>query len=241
MMMTTENDRANTAARAEIYRSLAECYHPPDGLTGQYAGELKRRLGEVCAAATEASGSMEAALENGEGPAERAIDYARLFVGPFALLAPPYGSVYLDGDRRVMGASTAAAEACYREAGLSRAPDFHDAPDHIAAELEFLYFLVLKELEAQMKSPEDQARGWREKQIGFLAEHLAAWVPQFAQKVEGQSQTRFYRELARVTRMWVAEDFEACREGGRRCVAEGPEGVKPGTGAAGFPTADVGR
>ena len=31
------------------------------------------------------------------------LDYSRLFLGPFSILAKPYGSVYLDGEKIVMG------------------------------------------------------------------------------------------------------------------------------------------
>jgi len=30
------------------------------------------------------------------------VDYAKLFIGPFDLLAPPYGSIYLDGQWLLM-------------------------------------------------------------------------------------------------------------------------------------------
>ncbi|MBW1770891.1 MAG: molecular chaperone TorD family protein [Deltaproteobacteria bacterium] len=76
------------------------------------------------------------------------VDFARLFVGPYALLAPPYGSVYLDGERKVMGDSTMDVCMRYAEVGLQLADHFKEVPDHIAAELEFIYFLILKEAEA---------------------------------------------------------------------------------------------
>ena len=39
-------------------------------------------------------------------PEQMVVDYAALFVGPFELPAPPYGSVYLERSQRVMGDST---------------------------------------------------------------------------------------------------------------------------------------
>ncbi|MFN2356106.1 MAG: molecular chaperone, partial [Desulfopila sp.] len=67
------------------------------------------------------------------------VEYARLFVGPFELLAPPYGSVYLETGRRLMGDSTIAVQHMYTNAGLTL--DVQEAPDHIALELEFMHYL----------------------------------------------------------------------------------------------------
>ena len=64
-------------------------------------------------------------------------DFSRLFIGPFKLLAPPYGSIYLDGNSCLMGASTMEVRQLYRNEGLN--PVIKEAPDHIAIELEFMY------------------------------------------------------------------------------------------------------
>jgi len=53
------------------------------------------------------------------------------------VVAPPYGSGYLDGDRQVWGPSAAEVVRMYEAVGLSIAEDFHDVPDHMGAELEF--------------------------------------------------------------------------------------------------------
>jgi TorA maturation chaperone TorD len=140
-----------------------------------------------------------------------AIDHARLFVGPFALLAPPYGSVYLEGERRCMGDSTLDVGSRYREVGLGTAPGFNDAPDHIAAELEFMHFLVIREFEAQADGDLERAQYFRQKQGSFLERHLAAWVPNFSRSVEEQAQTEFYQSLAAATRIFIESDFDRCR------------------------------
>ncbi len=94
---------------------------PPGEETGEHVKQLSRHLETLCPPAAEAVDRMEAAGQAGEGFEELTIDHARLFVGPFALLAPPYGSVYLEGERRLMGDSTLAAGECYNEVGLELA------------------------------------------------------------------------------------------------------------------------
>lgn len=120
------------------------------------------------------------------------IGHAKLFVGPFDLLAPPYGSVYLDSERRIMGDSTMEALNIYRQAGLNPDPDFKEPPDHITTELEFIYYLTAKYL-----SSEDSQ--WLELRRQFIDEHLNKWVNQFAKKVK-DSKIVFYHDLVVLTK-----------------------------------------
>lgn len=195
-------------ARAATYKLLAECYYPPGEETRKHLSDLGCNLKTLCPPAAEAAGRMEAALQSIE---ELAIDHARLFVGPFALLAPPYGSVYLEGERRLMGDSTLDAGECYQEVGLEVAAGFNGTPDHIAVELEFMHFLAIKELDALAGGYLDRAQNFRQKQRAFLERHLAAWVPDFSRSVEEQAQTKFYQELAATTRMFIESDLDQCR------------------------------
>jgi putative dimethyl sulfoxide reductase chaperone len=91
---------------------------------------------------------MQAALADEEVLEALPVDYTRLFIGPFSPLAPPYESVYRGGE--VMGASTAAVMGLYRMAGFDLSGDFHEAPDHIAAELEFVYVLQAGQSQCKM-------------------------------------------------------------------------------------------
>jgi putative dimethyl sulfoxide reductase chaperone len=198
--------------RAATYKLLAEYYYPPVEETHKQVSELSRNLKKIGSPAAEAAARMEAAMQSDEGFDELAIDHARLFVGPFALLAPPYGSVYIEGERRLMGDSTLAAGDCYHEVGLEVAAGFSGTPDHIAVELEFMHFLAVKELDALSAGQLDRAQNFRQKQRAFLERHLAAWVPDFSRSVEEQAQTEFYRSLAAATRIFVENDFDQCRD-----------------------------
>ncbi len=206
-------------ARAATYKLLAECYYPPADATREHVDQLSRSLKMLSLSAAAAADRMAAVLQDGEGFAELTIDHARLFVGPFALLAPPYGSVYLEGERRLMGDSTLAAGECYNEAGLEVSADFNGTPDHIAVELEFMHFLVVKELDARAGGNLDRAQNFWQKQRAFLERHLAAWVPDFSRSVEEQAQTGFYQSLAMATRIFIGSELERCR-GGTEALAD---------------------
>ncbi|RJQ41413.1 MAG: dehydrogenase [Nitrospiraceae bacterium] len=127
---------------------------------------------------------------------ELLVAYAKLFVGPNELLAPPYGSIYLDGERRVMGDSTMETIKMYEEAGLKMGDDFKEAPDHIAVELEFMYYLIFKEIEALEKSETDKALDFIKTQNLFQDQFLKKWVGLFCDKIKAGTDNEFYNSLA---------------------------------------------
>ena len=188
--------------RAQIYKVLAECYYPPDddlmiGLKelAESPSALICRIAKIAGEVTE--------LE------PLRVDHAKLFVGPYKLLAPPYGSVYLE-DGKLMGHSTVQVKNLYTEEGLEFI--IKETADHVGVELEFMHFLITKTIEAADKSDYGKKRCYRNKQRSFIAGHLGQWVPAFAAKVEDAAKTDFYKILGNVTRRFVEEDLtELCR------------------------------
>ncbi|MCK5579426.1 MAG: molecular chaperone TorD family protein, partial [Planctomycetes bacterium] len=73
--------------------------------------------------------------------------------------------------------------------------------------LEFMYFLVFKEVEAIRSSDPESARGYLEKQKEFLVDHLGAWVPEFAGNMEKNAKTEFYKNVSRATRSFIKKDM----------------------------------
>ena len=191
--------------RAVVYKVLSNCYYLPVQETLDHLRDLEAALSQICPEAVTDVASMrqEADLDRLK------IDFSQLFVGPFKLLAAPYGSVYLEGQRAVMGALTIDAEKRYREAGLDIAGGLNDAPDHIAVELEFLYFLIYKEIEALGNGDADGAAEWLKRQQSFLNRHVGIWGEDFSIAVEHGAKTAFYRHLARATRLFIVGDREA--------------------------------
>ena len=195
-------------ARRDAYKNLAACFHVPNReLTTMLKG-LERRLGVLGSGALSYAALMRNEFESLKDLEELKIDFARLFVGPYSLLAPPYGSIYLEGERKIMGHSTLDLLETYRNAGVDLSDNFRDAPDHIAAELEFMYFLVFKEIEALENSDIDTTLGFLEKQRAFLKQHLGAWVFEFADTIEEKAETDFYKNLARVTKAFIEQNFD---------------------------------
>lgn len=133
-------------------------------------------------------------------------EYTRLFITAYPrVIAPPYSSVYLDKECLVWGRSTAEVAKLYEAAGLSMNQDFHDIPDHIAAELEFASYLVAE----QQKAREDSSVSTAELasiEKKFLESHLFRWAPVFLSRVIEQSRATFYREIAVLAREFVERD-----------------------------------
>ncbi|MDH4027402.1 MAG: molecular chaperone TorD family protein [Nitrospirota bacterium] len=164
-------------------------------MEGRLLKNLTASLWHVCPEATVYSSSMEKTVLN-YSDEELAVEYARLFVGPNEMTAPPYGSMYLDGEKTIMGDSTMEVIRMYQEEGLARDSEFKDLPDHIAVELEFMYYLNFKGMKAQEQSDDKNLQEFTAKQEIFLHKLLRSWVPQFCDKIKKGTDNNFYKALA---------------------------------------------
>ena len=206
-------DLAQGAARADLCRYLAACYYEP---TPAFAEE--RMFATMLAAATTLGDAYAAPVRRladayaGTALQDLLVDYTRLFIGPIGTLAKPYGSVWLAGDVTLMQDSSVAVEALYEEGGFALDQEFRELPDHVAAELEFLYLLIHEQNVAQARSDLPAVHGNADLRRRFLAAHLGAWAPPFAHAAAAGAQTAFYRELAAPTERFVADETAAVRE-----------------------------
>ena len=206
-MGTTSDDLLSMeTARATAYRHLADAYRLPSEELPRMVAALEDALSQLGSEAR--SEATRLSLVNLD-PAALQVDYARLFIGPFMAPAPPYGSVYLEDKRRLMGDSTVDVQQHYLSLGLDLSPDFKEAPDHITAELEFMHVLVNQELEAIELSDGQRLFDNLRHQRNFLQKHIGAWISAFTDKIAEHAQTDYYRHLAGVTRVFIAEDMKA--------------------------------
>jgi TorA maturation chaperone TorD len=135
------------------------------------------------------------------------LDYTRLSLGPMDILAKPYGSVWLDQAKTLMNDSTLDLLDLYEEAGFEMDEEFRELPDHIAAELEFLYLLIFREneaLRADDRARFEQARDLRRR---FLDQHLGRWIGPFTAAMRSNAQTDFYCLLADLTEKVVNREI----------------------------------
>jgi TorA maturation chaperone TorD len=184
--------------RAEVYRLLSVCFYLPCKRTIETEGimhDLVRLLETVCPEAVGHARSMESECTAYDEEYLK-VDHAKLFVGPFELQAPPYGSVYLDSQKSVMGDTTMQVLEMYQEAGLSLSDALKEPPDHIAVELEFMYYLCGKEIGAFEPGDPDEAYPFMRMQYEFHNRYLSPWIGPFCESIRENTENRFYRALA---------------------------------------------
>lgn len=177
---------------ANIYKLISLLYGPPNDAMEEVLYFLKETLTDIRPDLVPTVSEMERLFVGKKNLEDQKLDHAKLFVGPFDLLAPPYGSIYLEGQRRLMGDSTIKVLEAYREAGLELSDKFKQPPDHIITELEFLYYLIAKYLETKDNQ-------WLTMKDTFMIKYLKSWIGDFTNRIQEYAQSPFYKGLANLT------------------------------------------
>lgn len=240
-----------TELRGRIYKLLSDCYSLPDddvlnriqelqAILPEVYPDIKTKYTELSAVvhpSTPSAGS-DSRTQPHVTEEDLKVEYTRLFLGPFSIPAPPYGSMYLEHTDHLMTESTMHAQRWYESEGME--VDIPEVPDHIRIELEFMYYLVYKEWDCAQdgtlnsglntklnvdttgKPNNDQTKTktgqdnsnykmmteYRQKQKMFLEQHLVRWIPQFTRKVKDHTQAEYYTELANLTGLFISMDYE---------------------------------
>ena len=206
--METRNLLNRESSRMVVFRLLSDCFFLPDSRLSEKLENLEFNMANGCEPAFGFVQKMRKEFETDADLEAFKVEFSRLFVGPYEMPAAPYGSVYLEDGRKMMGDSTLDVKNRYREAGLNTAKTFKDAPDHISAELEFIYYLIFKEIEAFSNSDTQTAIGFIQKQKSFLEDHLLAWVPEFVASIIECAEKTFYPNLAKATDTFLKENYQ---------------------------------
>jgi TorA maturation chaperone TorD len=127
---------------------------------------------------------------------ELAIEFARLFIGPKKPPAVPFASFYLSETKTVMSEITTYVRKKYLEAGMAVKNLYSVPEDSIGIELEFIFYLSVKIGNLYENGNEDEASRLFEMKNNFLNEHMALWVPAFADKILLSTQEDFYKGAA---------------------------------------------
>jgi len=204
IMEHTENDLYQL--RSDTYRLLAAAFYPPDRqffLEENLCSNLERLFNELCPEAVPHCHAMAHALQKSTTE-ELQVEHAALFVGPFELLAPPYGSVYLEGKHTIMGDSTVEIQRLYRQAGLQLKEK--EVPDHIALELEFASYLAGKVHDWQHDNDRDAMEETRKLYKQFVHDTLIRWIPDFCRRIRSETEHTLYNSLASCLEEFVIKE-----------------------------------
>lgn len=130
-------------------------------------------------------------------------DYAALFVGPYQLQSPPYGSVYLDKGRRLNDESTKSVADIYRQFGLDVDENMKEPADHIAIELEFLYTAYLI-IESRRVNGEDAAE-LEQSLDAFINKFFKPFVSLMSDLMVKNASTDFYKNIGKQLSMTIEQ------------------------------------
>lgn len=116
--------------------------------------------------------------------------FQRLFVGPYALPSPPWGSVWLDRENVLFGDSTLALRQWMRENGIAFEAQQNEPEDH---------FGTLLMLAAWLKENQREEE-WQQ----LLSWHLLPWSGRFLEAFVAQAAHPFYEALGKLAQQTLA-------------------------------------
>ncbi|WP_312947253.1 Tat proofreading chaperone DmsD [Superficieibacter sp.] len=117
--------------------------------------------------------------------------FQRLFVGPWALPAPPWGSVWLDRESVLFGDSTLALRQWMRENGIAFDATQNEPEDHVGT----LLLLVAWLSENGQSAQRDQLLAW----------HLLPWAGRFLSQFVEHAAHPFYQALGQLAQITLAQ------------------------------------
>jgi TorA maturation chaperone TorD len=216
-----EDTRAVDLARECLYRFLAAALRDPAGaerpsllsadsqeLAWQAAELLREEAQSIPLGLGELPPSdldIEPLLAQLTGPIETQVaEYDRVFGLVIAKECPPYETEYYPAAETFQRSQQLADIAgFYRAFGIEPSLSSPERPDHIALELEFMAFLIMKKRLA-LAGNENDSSGSEQAAIcedachKFFADHLAWWVPAFATGLRRKAVNGLYAAVADV-------------------------------------------
>jgi len=196
------------AARSRFYDLLARAFAVPDPpfhqaiRDGAFAAQVSENLEALPYALALGDGDIVRELGEATGHRELQSEYIRLFdVGTPRPPCPLYGGEYKKGRKGVMEELI----RFYNYFGLHPSPRSREMPDHITIELEFMHFMVFREVAALHR--EQDRTSYLRAERDFLKRHLCAWVPRLGERLRRQQPPAFYAALARLAEAFLSADL----------------------------------
>ncbi len=185
----TDDVSIKEATRANLYLLLSRAFASPLDMSDAMPDALRTAADEL--PLPHQGNARETADEWTRALADRetlSLAYARLFLGPFEVLASPYASFYLDPNQRLMGDVSMDVARMYAEASLGPGTGPREAPDHVAFEWEFMYSLT-----HQYVTTGDAV--WIRRRRDFCTSHLERWIPPLRRAILQAHEHPFYDAL----------------------------------------------
>ena len=146
-------------------------------------------------------------------------DWTRLFRGvDIKGPLPPYESVYRIG--RLQEKPSQEIHRLFAKRGIRIPEQWHQPPDYIGVELDFMRLLCIKEQEAWERKRLDSVYEVLEEEKSFLENHLGLWISIFCKKMAREAHEDFFKGIARLTtglveydQVWIPHLFNLTHSG----------------------------
>jgi TorA maturation chaperone TorD len=139
-------------------------------------------------------------------------EYTRLFIGPDALPAPPWESVYTTTEQSLFQAVTLEVRRAYYKYCFLPKEYPRVADDHIALELDFMHHLASMALDRFLLDDRDAVLSLIHDQEDFLRQHLLAWSAKFVEALQKANVGFFYLQTARYLDFFLKADLDILDE-----------------------------
>lgn len=139
-------------------------------------------------------------------------EYARLFLGPKRILAPPYESVYCTTNRQLFGETCIKVRRLYEEIGLKIDKEGNIPDDFIGFELEFMYYLTFITGESIIDNNMDRIDVLLNYQYNFIKEYIGVWVERFTNDICENTNMEYFKVIANFTKEFILEDYKSLSE-----------------------------
>ena len=199
-----EGEIAGALTRAAVYRLLGTAFAHPSPSTITAVSEAAELTAPAAGPAVAAKLRELAAAARASVPDEVARAYVSALERP-AGCSPYEGSYGAAPLLAGKGAELADIAGFYAAFGMT--PGAAEIEDHVAAELEFMSVLALKEAAALAEGLVEGLEITRAAEIAFLSDHLGRWGASFAEALGALNTVPYYSIAAELLAAWLAEDM----------------------------------
>jgi DMSO reductase family type II enzyme chaperone len=207
--------------RAAMYRLLGGALGYPLPQRLEAVADLARR---VSSTGTGSAPELGPALERLAAAARQAD--AGALAGEYVFLfdrgvrCPPYEGAWGEAPQLAGKAALLADIAGFYAAfGLAPSGAQPDMEDHLAAELEFMSALALKEAWAVAEERPERVAVTRQAEVAFLSDHLGRWAEAFAAALREATPIPYYAAVADLLEAWVRAEVQAAGAAPARVTA----------------------
>ncbi|MBI2524958.1 MAG: molecular chaperone TorD family protein [Candidatus Rokubacteria bacterium] len=194
-------------ARAGVYRLLGGAFAYPAAASLEELSRLAVAAAAGPLGVPPLGGALLAlakALRESDA-AELALEHVLLF--DRQVRCPPYEGAYGDVPQLAgKAAQLADVAGFYAAFGLEQARGRPDCEDHIAAELEFMSVLALKEAYLLAEGDGEGVEVTRQGQARFLSDHLGRWAQALADALREATALPYYAAAGDLLAAWVGAE-----------------------------------